>query len=161
MPTSNALQQPRANDLEWYLLGEYSPGLFLSGHDNGGDLTAALLSQTMGEWGIPLEILEIIGPTLAGFAKETLVHFNQGGLELPGRIRVFCNRKMLDEANLVKTTSPVHAEQSMERAPIKHHSCTIMKWGWGYFIIERPGDGASSSEKTHPFVDLYLYKEGE
>jgi hypothetical protein len=68
---------------------------------------------------------------------------------------------MIDDANSVKTSSLYNEEQAMEHAPIKYHSSTIMNGGWGYFIIERSGDDAGSSESARPFIDLYLYKEGE
>jgi hypothetical protein len=49
----------------------------------------------------------------------------------------------------------------LEHTPIVYHSGTILSGGWGYFIIERSCDDAGSSERARPFIDLYLYKEGE
>lgn len=161
MQTSNASQGSRSKDIEWYLLGEYSLSKFLSEHEKEGELMAALLSRTMQDLDIPLEYLENIDRMLTGFAKEALVHFKQVGLELPGYIRVFCQKKVLDNANSGKTAEPVHAGQVMEYTPIKFPSSMKMTGGWGYFIIERSGNDAGSSEGIHPFIDLYLYKEGE
>lgn len=157
MQTSNTNQESRSNDLEWYLLGEYSLSKFLSSHEKRGELTAALLSQTMRDLGIPQEYLENIDRALTGYAKEALEHFKQGGLELPGRIRVFCQKKMVAAANSEKISRLYNSEQAQNI----HPPSTIMNGGWGYFIIERSADNASPSERFHPYIDLYLYKEGE
>lgn len=160
MQTSNGDQDSSSNNQAWYLIAEYPFRGFLSDHDKQGEGTSGLLLQTMRELGIPLAYLEKINVALNGFAEEASLHFQQGSLELPGRIRVFCQQRMLGEANSAKTR-PVYAEQTAKHAPIKYHSSTIIKGGWGYFIIERYSDDAGSPEITCPFVDLYLYKEGE
>ena len=161
MQTSNADKFGRSNDPVWQFLGEYPLSEFLSDHDKGGELTTGFLFKTVREWGIPLEYLENIDRTLTGFAKEALVHFKQGSLELPGRICVFCQKKMIDNAISAKTSRPDHAELTKEQSSLKYHSSTITNGGWGYFIIERTGHVAGSSEKARPVIDLYLYKEGE
>lgn len=160
MQTSNANKHGTSNDPVWQFLAEYPLNEFLSNHKGGGP-TAGLLFQTTRELGIPSEYLENIEMSLTGFAKGVLEHFKQESLELPGRIRIFCQKRMRDEANSAKTTRPVHAEQTMKHAPIVYHTSTIIKGGWGYFIIERSSDDAGSLERTCPLVDLYLYKEGE
>ena len=135
MLSSNANQEARAKDSGWYLLGEYPLSTFLPGPEKGEEITAGLLCQTMRDLGLPLEYLENIDRTLAGFAKEALVHFRQARVELPGRIRILCQRKMIHEE---------------------------VNGGWGYFVIERRCYVSADSLVNSPdLVDLYLYKEGE
>jgi hypothetical protein len=89
--------------------------------------------------------METIARTLAGFAKEALARAKQRGLECPGRIRIFCQKKRLVAASSAKPYSGAHAIG-----------------GWGYFMIERGKDlPPDSSAPPHNDIDLYLYKEGE
>jgi hypothetical protein len=47
----------------------------------------------------------------------------------------------------------------MEHAQLIIDSGKKMNGGWGYFIIERSGGEAGSSERSSLLVDLYLYQE--
>jgi hypothetical protein len=134
MQTSFANQHGRSNDPVWQFLAEYSLSEFLSDHDKESELSAGLLFQTMRESSIPIERIENIEVTFRRFAREALMHFKQGRMELPGRIRIFCNKKMIDEE---------------------------MKGGWGFFVIERSRDSSTSDWSDPHLIDLYLYKEGE
>lgn len=130
--------------------------------DGKGDkLTAFLLFQPLRELGIQPERIKNIEMTLAGFAKEALLRFKGARSELPGHLRVFCQKKMLDDANSANNSRPDSTKHTMERTPILYYSDTTMSGGWGYFIIGRSGHSAGSSERSYPIVDLYLYKEGE
>jgi hypothetical protein len=135
MQTSNPDQESRSKDLAWYLLGEYSLSKFLSDSEKEDKLKAGFLSQTVRELSIPPEYVENIEMMLTGFTKEAFEHFKQGGVKLPGRIRIFCKQKMIEKE---------------------------MKGGWGYFVIERSRD-SSTNDCTEPFhfIDLYFYGEGE
>jgi hypothetical protein len=162
MQTSNADQSIRPDDPVWYFLAEYSLSEFTADLNVGEKLMAGSLFQTVRELGIPPEYVENIEMMLTGFAKEALVHFKQGGLELPGRIRIFCQKKMIDNANSAKTSRPYDTEQTLEHAQFVHHPGTKINGGWGYFLIERGGDvSTGSSASSWNSVDLYLYKEGE
>jgi len=162
MQTSNIIKHGRSNDPVWQFLAEYPLSEFLSDHDKGGEPTAGLLFQTMRELGIPLEYLENIDMTLTGFAKEALLHFKQGSLELPGRIRVFCQKRMIDDAFSAKASGLYHAEQAMEHAQMIHPSNTKMNEGWGYYVIERGRDFASNHcKESCRVIELYVYKEGK
>ncbi len=143
------------------MLAEYALGEIKSNNDDGDELTAGFLAHPFRELGLPPAATQNIQMALTGSVKEALAHFKQGELERSGSIRVFCQKKVSDDANSVKASRPEHAEQTMERAPTKHHSSTIMNGGWGYFIIERTGDDAAPPERAGPLVDLYLYREGE
>jgi hypothetical protein len=162
MQTSNANRNFRSDDPVWVLLADLSLGDFLSDHDRRDDSTSGYLFQTLPELGMSPECMENIARTLAGFAKEALVRDKQGRLEFPGRIRIFCQKKIVDDANAAKTPRPYHAEQGKKQNEILPNSGANTMGGWGYFIIERGEDlSPDSSAIPHNYVDLYLYKEGE
>jgi hypothetical protein len=135
MQTSNAEQGSRSINIVWYLLGEYSLSNFILDPEKGDAITTGLLSQMVQGMGIPDQYVEHIERTLSSFARKVLAHFKQDWVELPGRIRIFCQQKMVDEE---------------------------MHGGWGYFVIERSRDPSTCDAPATPhFIDLYLYKEGE
>jgi hypothetical protein len=162
MQTSNADQESRSKDSEWVLLGECSLSKFLLDPENGDQITAGPLSQIVRELGIPVKGVENIETTLRSFAREALAHFKPGKVELPGRIRIFCQKKMIDDANSVKISRLDNVEQAMEHAQIIHPSGTKMNEGWGYYVIERGRDFASiPCKESCRVVELYVYKEGK
>ncbi len=161
MQTLNGGHNMKSNHSAWHLLAEYVLSEFKSNNDEADELTEGWLVQPFGELGLPPESAQSIQMALTGSVKEALAHVKHGGLARPGRLRVFCQKKLSDDANLVKASRPEHAEQMMEHAPIKYHSSTVMNGGWGYFVIERSCDRAGSPGTARPVVDLYLYREGE
>jgi hypothetical protein len=154
-------QNIKSNHTEWYLLAEYALSEIMPDNVKGDELTAGFLSQPFQALGVPPEWIGKVEMTLTRLAILALVPVEQEKLARSGSIRLFCQRKMIDDANSVKTSSLYNEEQAMEHGPIKYHSSTIMNGGWGYFIIERSGDDAGSSERSSLLVDLYLYQEGE
>ena len=159
MQTSNADQNTRSSTPVWYLLAEYALNEIMVDHGKGDELAAGFLFQLFRESGAPLEWIGNIEMKLTGLTKKAQVPIKQGRLERSGSIRVFCQKRMIDDANSVKTSSLYNEEQAMEHVPIKVHSSTMMNGGWGYFIIERSGGEAGSSERSSLLVDLYLYQE--
>ena len=108
------------------------------------------------------ECMENIARTLVGFAKEALARYKQERLEFPGRIRIFCQKKIMDDANSAKTSRPYHTEQCRKQKQIFPDSGANTVGGWGYFMIERGEDlPPYSSAIPRNSIDLYLYKEGE
>ncbi len=108
------------------------------------------------------ECMENIAGTVTEFAKEALVRYKQEGPEFPGRIRIFCQKKIIDDANSEKTSRPYHTEQDKKQKQIFSDSSASRIGGWGYFSIERGGDISTDSPlSSGNSVDLYLYKEGE
>jgi hypothetical protein len=161
MQTSNAKQNFRSDDPVWVLHAELSLRDFLSDYDRRDGPTVGLLIQTARELGMLPECTENIAGTLAGFAKEALVRTKQGRLEFPGRIRIFCQKKMIDDANSAKTSRSCRAEQDNKQKQIFPDSGANTVGGWGYFMIERGEDlPPYSSAIPHNYIDLYLYKEG-
>lgn len=143
-------------------LTEHSLGDFLSCDDWRDEPTAVYLFPTLRELGIPVECMENIARTLTGFAEGALVRTNQAGLEFHGRIRIFWQKKTMDEANAVKTHRPDPSKQDKKQKQILPNSGVNTIGGWGYFIIERGEDLLpDSSAIPHNCIDLYLYKEGE
>jgi hypothetical protein len=135
MQTPNANQSVIPNNPVWYLLAEYSLSEFLSDLNTGNKPMAGLLFKKLRDLCVSPEYVENIEMLLMGFVKEALEHFKGGRLDLPGRIRIFCQRKMIAEE--------IHG-------------------GWGYFLIEREHNvSTGSSVSSWNSVDLYLYKEGE
>ncbi len=162
MQRSNPDHRVRPNNPIWHFLAEYSLSEFTSDPNGGERLPPGLLFQTLRELDIPPEYVEKIEMMLTGFASEALLHFKQGGFELPGRIRIFCQEKLINKANSAKTSSSYNTEQGLERAQFVHHPGTKMTGGWGYFLIETGGNvSTGSSANSWNSVDLYLYKEGE
>jgi len=162
MQTSNAKQNFSSNDPEWVLLADLSLGDFLSDHDRSDEPTAGYLFQMVRELGMPLECVGNIAMLVTEFARGSPVHYKHEGSEFPAQIRVFCQKKIIDDANAARATSrPDHAEQAMEHSPMILDFGTKMNGGWGCFLIQRGvnvSDGTSLS--SHHFVDLYLYREG-
>jgi hypothetical protein len=163
MQTSNAKQNFGPDDLVWVLLADLSLRDFLSEHDRRDEPTAGHLFQMVRELGIPLECVGNIAMLVTEFARESPVHYKHEGLEFPGRIRIFCQKKIIDDANAARATSrPYPAEQAREHSPMILDFGSKMNGGWGCFLVERsedfPEDRPASSSKL---IDLYLYKEGK
>jgi hypothetical protein len=159
MQTLNANQNFRSNDPVWILLAELSLGDFLSDHDWREGSTVGFLFQALRELGMSAECMESIARTLAGFAQEARARHKQGKLEFPGRMRIFCQKKMIEDANSAKPSRPSHIEQGKEQKQIFPDSGA---GGWGYFMIERGEDLPPDLPAVlHNHMDLYLYKEGE
>jgi hypothetical protein len=161
MKKSNASQNLTSSDSVWYLLAESSLIEFMSEIDRGDELKAGRLFQERQKLDIPPSSVEKIERTLKEFVREALVHYKQSKLELPGRIRVFCQIKLIDRLTSAKS-EPCYPEQNMEQVQMIHHPSTRIDGGWGYFLIERGGDfQPGSSVSTCNWIDLYLYREGE
>lgn len=163
MQTSNAKQDFRSDDPVWVVLANLSLGDFLSDHNRSDEPTAGSLFQMVRELGMPLECMENIAMLVTEFAKESPVHCKQEGSEFPARIRIFCQKKIVDGANAARATSrPCHTEQAMHHSPMILDFGTKMNGGWGCFLIKRGGNFSNdASPSSHPLVDLYLCREGE
>lgn len=132
MEIINAGQNLPSDDSAWYVLADFPLSEFLADQDRSADSTTGVLFQTVRALGMPPERVEDIAMMLVAFATQALEHFKQGKIETPGRVRVFCQRKL------------------------------ITNGGWGFFLIERrETSSAGSAERLWNFVDLYLYEEGE
>lgn len=163
MQTPNAQQNFKSNDPAWVLLAEFSLGDFLSDHNRRDEPTAGYLSQMVRELGMPLECVETIARLVTEFAKESPVHDKQEEMEFPGRIRIFCQKKIIDDANVARATSrSYHTERAMEHSlPMILDFGMKMSGGWGCFLIKRGSNvSGDASLSSHHVDDLYLYREG-
>jgi hypothetical protein len=133
MHASNANQEERSLGFGWYLLGDYPLSIFLLDKEKGDQGLPRLLTQTIQGGGLPAGCLQNIEWMLKNVIMEALSHYKSGLTDLPARIRIFIQMKMISQE---------------------------MKGGLGYFVIERSRD-ASSSDCTEPFCDFYIYEEGE
>ncbi len=162
MQTPNTNQNFRSDDPVWILLADFSFNDFLSAQDRRDEPLAGILFQKLRELGMSSQSMENIGRPLARFAKETLARYQQERLALSGQIRIFCQKKILDDINLVKPSGPDHTAQGKKQKQSFPDAGANMIGGWGYFIIERGEDLLPDSFTTpHNNIDLYLYKEGE
>jgi hypothetical protein len=159
--TSAGDKNIRSNNLGWYLFAEYALSEMMPDNSKEYELTAGFLSQPFQALGVPPELIRKIELTLTGFAQKTRLPDQQGGLERLGGFRVFCQKKVIGCVKAAKSSRPDHAEPTMEPVPIQDPFGSILNGGWGYFIVERSRGFADSSERIHPLIDLYLYKEGE
>jgi hypothetical protein len=162
METSIVNQNFSADNPSWVLLAELSLEDFLSDPKLGEELTSGYLFQTVQELGVSAECIENIAEMLAGLDKEASVHTKK---EKPGfsrQMRIFCQKKIVDDAKLARTSRPSHTEQPKKQKQDFPDSKANTIGGWGYFMIERAEDPApGSSAIPHNSIDLYLYKEGE
>jgi hypothetical protein len=132
----------------------------MSDHDEKDRLTAGDLFRTLQELGLSPECVQNIAKALTGLVKELFAPDKQARLELAGRIRIFCQKKIIDDAALTKSMSP--PEQDKQAKPIFLDAKMNQIGGWGYFIIERGEDlPPYSSAICQSSIYLYLYKEGE
>jgi hypothetical protein len=135
MPTSCSKQESRSIDSTWYLLGEYSLGELSLDPEKGDKSAAEIFSEILRELAIPIEDFENIEMILRSFAREALMHFRQGRLGFPGRVRIFCQKKMINQE---------------------------VQGGWGYFVIERSRDASSlDSTEFQRLLDVFFYEERE
>ena len=162
MQTSNAKEDFGSSDPIWVLLAELSFRDFLSDQDRKDGLIAGLMFQTMREFGLPPESMETITRMLAGFAQEALAHQKQERREFPGGIRIFCQKKIIEDANVASASGPDRIEQGKKQKLSFPDREASKIGGWGYFMIERGEDVPPySSGISQNSIDLYLYKEGD
>ena len=159
MHTSKAKQNYKSDDPVWHLLAEFSLQVFFSDHDQRAEPAAGSPFQMLRELGVSPDFAENIARTLVGFAKEALERDKQERQEFPGRIRIFCQKKILDDVNPAITSALDRNIQGQLHTKSFPDSETNMVGGWGYFMIERGEDLPSSSAIPHTCVDLYIYKE--
>ncbi len=134
----------------WYLLVDFSAREFLSDQDRSDGLMTGFLSSPLREldtlpgWVADLEAM------LARFAKEVIGHFERGG-----RVRLFCQRKIVDEEHFERATLQFDpAEQAIRDSGEK------MNGGWGCYAIEK-GRDFTEAACTEPcyIIDIYIYRE--
>jgi hypothetical protein len=154
------IHTPKANDCpddsQWYLLVEYPLSVFLLDRNRRDDCMAGILFQSLSKLGVPPECGADIRMMLAEFADEVGEHTKQGRWNLPGWVRVFCQRKMIDGEQLG------HTEQAAKIAPEILGLGMKIKGGLGFFLIEKGGTASPGfQEDPENLVDVYLYREGE
>lgn len=161
MLKSNAKQSFNSDNSEWVLLSELPSIDFLLDQDRREESLVRSLFQTLQELGMLPKDMDNIARTLTDIAKEASVRTKNGRLEVPRRIRILCQKKMIDDEGSVKTSQPYNIEQGKKQKQIFSEIGTKRTGGWGYFIIERGEDLRSDrSAISKSYIDLYLYKEG-
>ena len=162
MQISTVKRNFNCDDMGWVLLAELPFMDFLSDQDQKDEPVVRSMFQTLRELGMSLQEMENIALALARFAREALMPTTQGRSDFPEWIRIFCQKKMIGDANSAKTSRPYHTEQGNKQKQIFPDSGANTVGGWGYFMIERGEDlPPYSSAIPHNYIGLYLYKEGE
>ena len=134
MQTANTNRGQRSKDLTWYLVGEFPLCSFISDATIDDKIKAAMCSQMGGNIENQKESIERVSIKLSALAKEVVENFTPGRAEAAGRMRIYCQMKMIEES---------------------------VNGGWGYFVIERSSEAVTCAgrEPDHA-VDVYFYKEG-
>lgn len=160
MQTSNAKRNLNCDDTGWVLLAELPFTDFLSDQDQRDEPVIRSMFQTLRELGMSPEDTENIAWTVARFSREALTPTRQGRSEFPEWIRIFCQKKMIDDVNA--TISSRLSEQDRQQKQMVPDFAVGRIGGWGYFMIERGKDLLPcSSVVPQSYLHLYLYKEGE
>ena len=162
METSDANQRNKANDPEWQFLAEFPLNELLSDREKGFDRTVELMLQTMRESGMLLDCHGYINLTLKEFIKKAQAHIEQGSFGWSGRMRLFCQKKLFEDANSAKNSRLSIAEPASEYRQGDDLLGAKMDGGWGYYVIERGRDPARApGEEACRVTELYFYKEGQ
>jgi len=161
MERSNDNLNSRTTDPEWSFLGEYPLNELMVEMDNRDRTNTSTLFQSIRAMGIHPELLSNIASKLMGFVKEAVAQLNKGSYQAPAFIRLFCQKKTMEDINSAKSSNQFNAELTIEPNQIIHQPDAGITGGWGCFLIKRGGnDSEDASPSSHYFVDLYLYREG-
>jgi len=162
MPGSHNNQNSNLNDPEWCFLGEYAlKGLVVDGdiRDRSED---GMLIETIRDLGIGVELIDNIERKLIEFISGAMAQLNQLRFETPITIRLFCQKKMVEDENTMNSFSQIKEKQTLKFSRKTHQPFAAVNGGWGYFLVERSGGFVpNSTVSTFNLVDLYIYKEGE
>jgi hypothetical protein len=127
-------------DPTWYLIAEFLLNEITLNEDRTVELTTGSPFQTVQDLGISQEYIKRIERTITEMAKGARDSFDPTMADLPVHIRVYCNKKTVDEV---------------------HHSGDQMNGGWGYYVIERGRNLPDvPSQESYRVLELYIYKEG-
>ena len=161
MERSNDNLNSRTTDPEWSFLGEYPLNELMVEMDNRDRTNTSTLFQSIRAMGIHPELLSNIASKLMGFVKEAVAQLNKGSYQAPAFIRLFCQKKTMEDINSAKSSNQFNAELTIEPNQIIHQPDAGINGGWGCFLIKRGcNDSEDTSPSSHYFVDLYLYREG-
>lgn len=135
MKTPDAHQKFSGNDLDWHLFGEYPLSMFATEFDKDPKFTLESILLTMCGSNLPIELSENIKTTLRSFCSEAQTLALPVCGKPPVRIRIFCQKKMLNKE---------------------------LRGGCGYFVLDRSRDSSNLDGKEQDYwIDIFLYKEGE
>jgi hypothetical protein len=161
MNTANIDEKYSFNDPVWSFIGEFPLEILLTIVDRGDRTTAGLNFQSFDDLGIGFELIRIIERKLTWFAREMLVQLNQRGFDAPARIRLFCLKKTIAEANYKHSSNKAAKRNGLKTNQAFRQPDIEAGGGWGYFLVKRSGNLQSGVDaSSNNYIDLYLYKEG-
>lgn len=157
MHPSETNRKSRSTDPEWHLLFVFSIQDLLTDIERKSETATLSLFRFLNYLGVSPDLVENIPKTIAGFAKKAEMHDEQETRNTPEQIRIFCQKKLLNEA--IPTDFPMENLGIKDQAQNFSNIKADRLGGWGYFIIERSEKDPSSSPNRNIFIDLFIYKE--
>lgn len=159
MHTSETNRKSKSADPEWHLLFVFSIQDLLTDIDQKSETATISLFRFLNYLGVSPDFVENIPKTIAGFAKKAEMHDEQERRKTPEQIRIFCQKKLLNE--VIPMDFPMDNRNNLAIEQTQNFSNIMANrlGGWGYFIIERSEKNLSSSANRHTFLDLFIYKE--
>ena len=136
MKSTNDNPNSRTTDPEWRFLGEYPLNELMVEMDNRERTNTSMLFQTIRAMGIHPELFSNIESKLMRFVNEGGVHQNIGRYQTPVFIRLFCQKKTLEDINSAKSSSQFNAELTRATNQIFHQPDAGINEGWGCFLIK-------------------------
>jgi hypothetical protein len=115
------------------------------------------LPQTLRELGLPTGYISKILASI-----EEIVHGLNSYLAYgPLRMRLFCQREVIQELRAQHFPNQMTTGQPQELSRQFHDLDIKNNWGWGCFVVEKRGDfQAASQDEASYIAELYLYREG-
>ncbi len=150
----------RLNDPQWSFLAEYPLTKLMVDMGSPGETESEVLARITGELGIGAELFSHIERKIIELTMEAMAQFDQGRYAAP-TIRLFCQRKAIEEINLQKSACPHLKGDNPGTPPAIEQPDHATNGGWGYFVVERGGRTTDNGRGRECFwIDLFLYREG-
>jgi len=160
MAVTNDNHNSNLTDTEWYFLGEYPLKVLGVDGEIQDRSEDGILIETIRDLGIGAELIDNIERKLIGFAGGAMAQLDQECFERPATIRLFCQKKMVEDRKSMKSLSQLKEKLTIKYSHNIHQSDPAFNGGWGYFLVKRGGGpNPAYSVNTNIRIDLFIYKE--
>lgn len=146
MVIPNDFEHVQSGDTGWCLLLEYPLEQFIEDHISECSEEPGLLSQTIIELGVDLQLLKKIDRKLAELAQASMRRLDQGQCEVLTYIRLFCQKALKDD-NSAGSYRSLKDGQAIKNTQAVDYTGAETNSGWGYFLVERNG-GSQPGERS-------------